>query len=56
LDDDSLKTFHYQLLVPTAPGNIGFAIGDFQMYVQPEMPEVVNILFFVSFSLNGFYF
>uniref|UniRef100_A0A914KVE5 Transcription initiation factor TFIID subunit 2 n=1 Tax=Meloidogyne incognita TaxID=6306 RepID=A0A914KVE5_MELIC len=44
LDDDSLKTFHYQLLVPTAPGNIGFAIGDFQMYVQPEMPEIISFV------------
>uniref|UniRef100_A0A1I8BYC7 Transcription initiation factor TFIID subunit 2 n=1 Tax=Meloidogyne hapla TaxID=6305 RepID=A0A1I8BYC7_MELHA len=44
LDDESLKTFHYQLLVPTSPGNIGFAIGDFQMYVQPEMPEIISFV------------
>ncbi|KAF7637893.1 Peptidase_M1 domain-containing protein [Meloidogyne graminicola] len=44
LDNNYLKTFHYQLLVPSAPSNIGFAIGDFQMYVQPEMPEIISFV------------
>lgn len=43
--DDSQKTFHYQLLVPTSANNIGFVIGDFQMFVQLEMPEVIAIKF-----------
>ncbi|KAL3115808.1 hypothetical protein niasHT_007813 [Heterodera trifolii] len=43
-DDDSLKTLCYQLLVPTSAANIGFAIGDFQIHVQPEMPEIINFV------------
>lgn len=39
-EENGFKTFHYQLLVPTSVGNIGFVIGDLQMHVQPEMPEV----------------
>jgi len=39
-EEEGEKTFHYQLLIPTTAGNIGFVLGDFQMYVQPEMPEV----------------
>uniref|UniRef100_A0A914HZA3 Transcription initiation factor TFIID 150 kDa subunit n=1 Tax=Globodera rostochiensis TaxID=31243 RepID=A0A914HZA3_GLORO len=42
--DGSLKTFCYQLLVPTSAANIGFAIGDFQMHVQPEMPEIISFV------------
>uniref|UniRef100_A0A915CSX7 Transcription initiation factor TFIID subunit 2 n=1 Tax=Ditylenchus dipsaci TaxID=166011 RepID=A0A915CSX7_9BILA len=46
-EDESQKTFHYQLLLPTSAINIGFAIGQFQMHVQPDIPEII------SFCLPG---
>ncbi|KAH7696142.1 TATA binding protein associated factor, partial [Aphelenchoides avenae] len=41
------KTYHYQLLVPTSATNIGFAIGHFEPYAIPELPEIT------SFCLPG---
>ncbi|KAI1715129.1 transcription initiation factor TFIID subunit 2 [Ditylenchus destructor] len=46
-EDESQKTFHYQLLIPTSAGNIGFAVGDFKIHVLPDIPEII------SFTLPG---
>ncbi len=36
------KTFHYSLRTPTSAGNIGFAVGPFDILVHPEMNELTN--------------
>ncbi|GMS96400.1 hypothetical protein PENTCL1PPCAC_18575, partial [Pristionchus entomophagus] len=41
------KTYHYQQLVPTAPMNMGWALGHFTPCVHKDMPEMTN------FSLPG---
>ncbi|CAD5227139.1 unnamed protein product [Bursaphelenchus xylophilus] len=40
LSDESLKTYVYVLGTPTPASNIGWAIGDFEDTIQPEMPDV----------------
>ncbi|GMT25388.1 hypothetical protein PFISCL1PPCAC_16685, partial [Pristionchus fissidentatus] len=41
------KTYHYQQLIPTAPMNMGWAIGHFTAHAHKDMPEMTN------FSLPG---
>ncbi|KAJ8032786.1 Transcription initiation factor TFIID subunit 2 [Holothuria leucospilota] len=36
------KTFHYMLTVPTAAPNISLAVGPFEIFVDPTMPEVTH--------------
>ncbi|KAF8376458.1 taf-2, partial [Pristionchus pacificus] len=36
------KTYHYQQLVPTAPMNMGWAVGHFTPCVHKDMPEMTN--------------
>ncbi|PIK62206.1 putative transcription initiation factor TFIID subunit 2, partial [Apostichopus japonicus] len=36
------KTFHYMLTVPTAAPNIALAVGPFEIFVDPTMPEVTH--------------
>ncbi|EDV23052.1 uncharacterized protein TRIADDRAFT_27954 [Trichoplax adhaerens] len=43
IDDDGKNvTFHYKLDVPTAAPNIGFAIGYFEIFVDPKIPTVTH--------------
>ncbi|ODM99054.1 Transcription initiation factor TFIID subunit 2 [Orchesella cincta] len=37
-----LKTYHYYVSTPTAAPNIGLAVGPFEIYVDPNMHEVVH--------------
>ena len=36
------KTFHYALTTPTAAPNIAFAVGPFEILVDPQMHEVTH--------------
>jgi len=36
------KTFHYTLTIPTAAPNIAFAVGPFEILVDPQMHEVTH--------------
>jgi transcription initiation factor TFIID subunit 2 len=36
------KTFHYVLDIPTSAPNIALAVGPFEIYVDPQMPEVTH--------------
>ncbi|XP_048582004.1 transcription initiation factor TFIID subunit 2 isoform X3 [Nematostella vectensis] len=40
--DERRKTFHYALNIPTSAVNIAVAVGPFEIYVDPIMPEVTN--------------
>jgi len=36
------KTFHYVVNTPVAAPNIGFAVGPFEIYVDPNMHEITH--------------
>ncbi|CAL8096925.1 unnamed protein product [Orchesella dallaii] len=41
-DTGRMKTYHYFVSTPTAAPNIGLAVGPFEIYVDPNMHEVVH--------------
>ncbi|XP_074635589.1 transcription initiation factor TFIID subunit 2-like isoform X2 [Acropora palmata] len=40
--DEKRKTYHYTLSIPTSAPNIALAVGPFEIYVDPVMPEVTH--------------
>uniref|UniRef100_A0AC34QZ36 Transcription initiation factor TFIID subunit 2 n=1 Tax=Panagrolaimus sp. JU765 TaxID=591449 RepID=A0AC34QZ36_9BILA len=41
IEDDDFAKYMFRHLVPTMPCNVGFAVGNFESYVHPDIPEVV---------------